>query len=108
MTNSLKGTVESIDENTMLTKVTHMQDAASALRKRSDISAELVNITVTSGSKTVRAANTLLQDLTELRSKLEEEENAVREAELAAASELDLPGKEKRTLHPKGTKGIKR
>lgn len=85
-----------------------MQHAASDLRKTSDISAELVNISVMSGSETVRAAKTLLQNLAELRTMLEEEENAVREAELATASELDLLEKEKWNLHPKGTKGIKR
>ncbi len=82
-----------------------MQEAAAALSKMSDISAELVNITVTSGSETMRAADTLLQDLTELRSMLEEEESAIRKAELAPASELE---KEKWSLHPKGTTGVKK
>ncbi|KAL8928489.1 MAG: hypothetical protein Q9208_001723 [Pyrenodesmia sp. 3 TL-2023] len=106
MPNALRGAVECIDENTMLTKVTHMQDVAWTLRKMPDISTELVNISITSGTETVRAANELLQQLAELRTMLEEEESGVRKAEVATASELLLE-RERWNLHPKGTKGSK-
>ncbi|KAL8758818.1 MAG: hypothetical protein Q9184_003813 [Pyrenodesmia sp. 2 TL-2023] len=74
-----------------------MQNVASALRKTPDISTELINISITAGTQTVRAANRLLQDLADLRTMLEEEETAVREAEVIAASE-NLLGNEKWNL----------